>query len=87
MIKSKYDPNMVFWQTPGINAHYMQSIDGRPCLVLPPPLTPSEVPPPSDRVVPADPVADAQFLFGSLELIGVNYPAPGTQIGLQSEPA
>ncbi|UQC87185.1 isoamyl alcohol oxidase [Colletotrichum lupini] len=85
MIKSKYDPNMVFWQTPGINAHYMQSIDGRACLVLPPPLTPSEVPPPSDRVVPADPVADAQFLFGSLELIGVNYPAPGTQIGLQTE--
>ncbi|KAF4311732.1 isoamyl alcohol oxidase [Botryosphaeria dothidea] len=86
-IKAKYDPDMVFWQTPGINAHYMQSIDGRACLVLPPPLTPPRSPPPSDRVAPADPVADAQFLFGSLELIGATYPAPGTQIGLQSQSA
>ncbi|KAH7176736.1 hypothetical protein EDB81DRAFT_752055 [Dactylonectria macrodidyma] len=86
-IKSKYDPGMLFWQTPGINAHYMQSIGGRACLVFPPPLTPSAVPPTSDRVAPADPAADAQFLFGSLELIGVEFPAPGTQIGLQSESA
>ena len=77
-IKSKYDPNMVFWETPGINADHMQSINGRACLVLPPPLTPSALAPPSDRVVTADLAVDGQFLFGSLELIGVEYPAPGT---------
>ncbi|KAK7420372.1 hypothetical protein QQX98_002795 [Neonectria punicea] len=87
VIKSKYDPQMLFWQTPGINAHYMQSIGGRACLVFPPPLSPSVTAPTSDRVAPADPVTDAQLLFGSLELIGVNFPAPGTQIGLQSESA
>ncbi|KAL5610775.1 hypothetical protein FOBRF1_006892 [Fusarium oxysporum] len=86
-IKSKYDPTMLFWQTPGINAHYMQSIRGRVCLVLPPPLYPSITPPSNDRVAPADPVKDAQFLFGSLELIGVKFPEPGSLIGLQSESA
>ncbi|WQF90166.1 Putative berberine/berberine, FAD-binding domain, PCMH-type, FAD-binding, type PCMH, subdomain 2 [Colletotrichum destructivum] len=85
-IKSRYDQGMLFWTTPGINAHYMQSINGRACLVLPPPLVPPATPPASDRAAPADPVADAQFLFGSLELIGAKFPAPGTQIGLQSKP-
>ncbi|EXK25037.1 hypothetical protein FOMG_18279 [Fusarium oxysporum f. sp. melonis 26406] len=83
-IKSKYDPMMLFWQTPGINAHYMQSVNGRACLVLPPPLHPPITPPPNDRFAPANPVTDAQFLFGSLELIGVKFPEPGSHIGLQS---
>jgi hypothetical protein len=32
-IKQKYDPNMVFWATPGINADYMRVVNGRVCRV------------------------------------------------------
>ncbi|KAH8591211.1 hypothetical protein B0O99DRAFT_719569 [Bisporella sp. PMI_857] len=78
-IKNKYDPNMTFWETPGINAHYMQAIDGRACLVLPAPEVPSLQPPLSDRSYLADLAVDGPFLYGNLELIGKHYPAPASR--------
>lgn len=32
-IKTKYDPDMMFWVTPGINADHMELKDGRVCKV------------------------------------------------------
>jgi hypothetical protein len=76
-LKSQIDPNMTFWVSPGINADRMQAVDGRACLVTPTPETPTE------RHITADLVKDGGFLFGRQELIGTQYPEPGTQIGLQ----
>jgi hypothetical protein len=82
-LKREMDPNMTFWVSPGINADHMQAVDGRACLVTPTPETPSEFPPPTERHVTADLAKDGGFLFGQQELIGTQYPEPGTQIGLQ----
>jgi hypothetical protein len=75
---------MTFWVSPGINADYMHAVDGRACLVDPRPDTPSLTPPPTERHVAANLTVDGDFLFGRQELIGTQYPAPGTQLGLQS---
>ncbi|KAJ4208231.1 hypothetical protein NW759_013666 [Fusarium solani] len=83
-IKSEIDPNMTFWTSPGINADHMEVVDGRACLIDPPPDGPSLIPPPTDRHVIADLAKDGHFLFGNRELIGTAYPAPGTWEGLQS---
>jgi hypothetical protein len=32
-VKARYDPNMVFWASPGINADLMEARDGRLCTV------------------------------------------------------
>ncbi|RDW74888.1 hypothetical protein BP6252_06030 [Coleophoma cylindrospora] len=84
-IKSQIDPNMTFWVSPGINADHMAAVDGRACLVEPIPKKPSLYAPPTDRHVAANLTVDGGFLFGKQELIGTQYPAPGTFIGLQSE--
>ncbi|KAM0542564.1 hypothetical protein ACHAPJ_012735 [Fusarium lateritium] len=83
-LKSKIDPEMVFWVTPGINADHMHVVDGRPCLVHPRPTKPSLYAPNSDRVSNADIVKDSAFVFGRQELIGTEFPAPGELVGLQS---
>src|ERR1700761_5887063 len=46
-IKSRYDPDMVFWSTPGINADLMEVRDGRLCKVATPSV--SRVAPKSDN--------------------------------------
>ncbi|KAJ4300816.1 hypothetical protein N0V90_002904 [Kalmusia sp. IMI 367209] len=73
-LKRKYDPEMRFWVSPGINADYMQAKDGRACMVDPIPSTPSEYPPPTDRRFDANITADAEFLFGHQELTGSTFP-------------
>jgi hypothetical protein len=35
-LKSKYDPNMLFWVTPGINADLMEAREERVCKVTKP---------------------------------------------------
>lgn len=82
-IKRRYDPNMTFWVSPGINADHMQAVDGRACLVDPIPSTPSRFPPVTERRHLADMDVDGKFLFGDLELIGTQFPQPGAEIGLQ----
>ncbi|VUC37252.1 unnamed protein product [Clonostachys rosea] len=81
--KSEIDPNMTFWVSPGINADHMEVIDGRACLIEPTPDKNSLIPPQTDRYVAADLAKDGGFLFGNRELIGTQYPAPGTWEGLQ----
>ncbi|KAI9152342.1 putative FAD-linked oxidoreductase [Paramyrothecium foliicola] len=83
-IKSRYDPKMTFWVSPGINADHMQTIDGRACLISPAPRVTSKYPPKTERRVIADMAKDGEFLFGNLELIGTRFPLPGTEVGLQS---
>uniref|UniRef100_A0A8H7NQN5 FAD-binding PCMH-type domain-containing protein n=1 Tax=Bionectria ochroleuca TaxID=29856 RepID=A0A8H7NQN5_BIOOC len=82
-IKSEIDPNMTFWTSPGIHADHMEVVDGRACLIEPPPEGSSLIPPPTDRHVIADLANHGHFLFGEKELIGATYPAPGTWVGLQ----
>lgn len=82
-LKRKFDPNMTLWISPGINADYMHVVNGRACLVEPTPLTPSKLPPPTERWHPVDMAVDGRFVFGAQELTGSTYPAPGTEIGLQ----
>jgi hypothetical protein len=49
-IKTKWDPNMVFYVTPGINADLMYVKDGRMCLVQGKPTElPSDIPPIGDN--------------------------------------
>jgi hypothetical protein len=74
---------MAFWETARINFDHMRSSNGRACLVLPPQLIQSTLPPPSDKVVAANLAVEGQFPFGSEELIGTIFPAPGTRIGSQ----
>lgn len=74
---------MLFWVSPGINADHMHVVDGRPCLVQPTPTKPSLYAPHIERVVDADIVNDATFLFGRQELIGAQFPDPGELVGLQ----
>ncbi|RSL61911.1 hypothetical protein CEP54_005983 [Fusarium duplospermum] len=81
--KSKIDPDMLFWVSPGINADHMHLVDGRPCLVHPRPTKPSLYAPRTERNVDADMVNDSVFLFGRQELIGAEFPAPGESMGLQ----
>ncbi|TVY64581.1 putative FAD-linked oxidoreductase [Fusarium oxysporum f. sp. cubense] len=85
-IKGRYDPNMTFWVSPGINADFVQAVDGRACLVDPVPSTPSRFPPVTERRHMADMAVDGNFLFGNLEIIGTQFPQPGTEIGLQARP-
>ncbi|KAJ3464888.1 hypothetical protein MRS44_009674 [Fusarium solani] len=85
-IKSRYDPNMTFWVSPGINADHMQAVDGRACLVDPVPSTTSRFPPVTERRYMADMAVDGKFLFGDLEIIGTQFPQPGAEIGLQPRP-
>lgn len=75
---------MVFWISPGINADYMEVVDGRVCMVQPTPSEPSLYAPHMERHVDADLVNDAHMLFGDQELNGVQFPAPGELLGLQS---
>ncbi|KAK7709789.1 hypothetical protein SLS64_006030 [Diaporthe eres] len=81
-LKRKYDPDMRFWISPGINADYMHVVDGRACMVDSIPTTPSEYPPLTDRRFSANLTTDRDFLFGHQELTGSTFPAPGTELGL-----
>lgn len=74
---------MLFWVSPGINADHMRAVGGRACLVFPVPQSPSYTPPHTERHVIANLTVDGDFLFGRQELIGTQFPAPGTFIGLQ----
>lgn len=85
-LKRKYDPDMLFWISPGINADYMHAVDGRACMVNPIPTTPSEYAPLTDRRFSADLTKDRDFLFGHQELTGSTFPAPGTELGLPVVP-
>lgn len=85
-LKRKYDPDMLFWISPGINADYMHAVDGRACMVDPIPTTPSEYPPLTDRRFSANLTTDRDFLFGHQELTGSTFPAPGAELGLPVVP-
>ncbi|KAF5007215.1 hypothetical protein FDECE_6449 [Fusarium decemcellulare] len=82
-LKAQIDPDMVFWVSPGINADYMEVVDGRVCRVQPAPQEPSYYAPRIERVVEADLINDTVFLFGNQELVGIQFPAPGELVGLQ----
>lgn len=62
----------------------MESVNGRACLVSQTPESPSFLPPPTDRHVAANMTTDGLFLFGKQEVIGTQYPDPGTMEGLQT---
>ncbi|CAG9990958.1 unnamed protein product [Clonostachys byssicola] len=81
-IKEEIDPDMVFWVSPGINANYVEVVDGRVCRVQPTPQEPSQYAPSMDRIVEADLENDTAFLFGNQELTGIQFPAPGDLVGL-----
>ncbi|PVH83979.1 FAD-binding domain-containing protein [Cadophora sp. DSE1049] len=81
-LKSSLDPNMTFWISPGINAHYMEAMDGRACLVDPQPEVPSLIPPKMERSVTADLRRDGGFLFGRQELDGTTFPEIGVGEGI-----
>lgn len=85
-LKRKYDPDMLFWISPGINADYMHVVDGRACIVDSIPPTPSEYAPLTDRRFSANLTTDGEFLFGHQELTGSTFPAPGTELGLPVVP-
>ncbi|KAH7205240.1 hypothetical protein BKA60DRAFT_545490 [Fusarium oxysporum] len=85
-IKSRYDPNMTFWVSPGINADFVQAVDGRACLVDPVPSTPSRFPPVTERRHMTNMTVDGKFLFGDLKITVKQFPQPGTEIGLQARP-
>ncbi|KAK7222534.1 hypothetical protein V2G26_010537 [Clonostachys chloroleuca] len=82
-IKEEIDPDMVFWVSPGINANYVEVVDGRVCRVQSTPQEPSKHAPGMDRVVEADLENDTVFLFGNQELTGIQLPATGDLVGLQ----
>ncbi|KAL1595301.1 hypothetical protein SLS60_009991 [Paraconiothyrium brasiliense] len=85
-LKRKYDPDMLFWISPGINADYMHVVDGRACMVDSIPSAPSEYAPLTDRRFAANLTTDGEFLFGHQELTGSTFPAPGTELGLPTVP-
>ncbi|KAF4553900.1 FAD-binding domain-containing protein 44 [Elsinoe fawcettii] len=80
-LKSRYDPDMLFWVSPGINADRMEVRDGRVCRVRNYSGVPSLIPPAMERNVTADMQKDGAFLFGEQEIIGNRYPAKGEKEG------
>ncbi|QDS72850.1 hypothetical protein FKW77_007179 [Venturia effusa] len=79
-IKTKYDPNMTFWVTPGINADLMEVVDGRLCRAKDPAAAVAS---------PTAPLTDSQNLLdlNNKQMLGTSerisdFPKPGTQIGL-----
>ena len=80
-LKSRYDPNMVFWVTPGINADHMKVVDKRLCKTTPP-VPAALVAPKTDN----QKVAEVSVLierFGKSER-NADFPPPGKFVGLQS---
>jgi hypothetical protein len=71
-IKTKYDPDMVFWNTPGINADFMEVRGGRVCRVEGDGTTsPDTGPAPqSDNTMKADLIANMGSIFGGGESFG-----------------
>src|ERR1700753_2987871 len=65
-IKTTYDPNMVFWNTPGINADFMEVRGGRLCRVEGNGTTTFDAGPPplSDNTMRADLIANMGAIFG-----------------------
>lgn len=85
-LKQKYDPDMLFWISPGINADHMHAVDGRACMVDSIPSAPSQYAPSTDRRFAANLTTDRDFLFGHQELTGSTFPDPGAELGLPSVP-
>ncbi|KAF2670170.1 FAD-binding domain-containing protein [Microthyrium microscopicum] len=82
-IKTKYDPDHLFWVSPGVKADYMSVQNGRLCKVSSPPaVKATDTAPITDNVTPAQ-VSVLIERFGKNELIG-GFPAPGKYVGLQS---
>jgi hypothetical protein len=84
-IKKKYDPNQIFWITPGVNADEMHvGKSGRVCVTGKnhPEVSRSRIAPTADTDNEAD-MSDFDAFFGKLELTGAKFPAPGTYEGLQ----
>jgi len=74
-IKTKYDPDMLFWISPGINADYMRVTDGRVCKCTAPPAENQKVPPTDIlNVAPMKSLADITNYLGEGAASGV-FPA------------
>jgi hypothetical protein len=85
-IKKKYDPNMVFWITPGVNADAMHvGKSGRVCTAGPnhAAVSQSRVAPVPDTNNEPD-MSDFDAFFGKLELTGAKFPPPGKFMGIQN---
>jgi hypothetical protein len=80
-LKSKYDPDMLFWVTPGVNADYMNVVDKRVCKVSGAHVAAVRVAPTGDlRKLASTEVLRERFMTTEMKL---SFPAPGTFEGLQ----
>jgi hypothetical protein len=79
-IKTKYDPNMTFWVTPGINADQMEVVGGRLCKAANPAAAAASLTAPLTDSKNSASIMD-KTLFGTSEIIS-DFPKPGTQVGL-----
>jgi hypothetical protein len=61
----------------------MKVVNGRVCKAEAGAKSPSEAPPKADHSYIADLRKERDFLFGKTELIGYQYPAPDSYIGIQ----
>jgi hypothetical protein len=61
----------------------MRVINGRVCKAEAGAKSPASVPPKADHSYIADLGKERDFLFGKTELIGYQYPVPGSFIGIQ----
>lgn len=81
-IKAKFDPEMVLWTSPGVNADWMHVVDGRACMVSPRPERPSKYGPETERRHAVDMSVDGDFIFGRQEITGQVFPVPGEEEGV-----
>jgi hypothetical protein len=67
-VKDKYDPKMVFWVSPGINADFMEIKQGRLCKSpTPNRLKTGVVAPANGNTNVANPLTKGDQMFGELE--------------------
>ena len=82
-IKTKVDPNGLFWVTPGINAEKFQTVNGRVCRVESPrAVGRTDIAPATDNQNLGDYATGGENQFGRMDLIA-EFPRPGTLLGIQ----
>lgn len=77
-IKTKFDPNMTFWVSPGISADQMRVVRGRLCKAANKAATTSRLTTPLTDSKNSANIMDRE-LFGTSEIIS-DFPKPGAQI-------
>jgi hypothetical protein len=84
-IKTKYDPNMTFWASPGINAEQRHVVRGRVCKVTSNSVvSKTTAAPATDYQESSNWIMNRELVFGTMDLVE-KFPPPGTLMGFRDQ--